>query len=271
MSILNKGINGQGFDVCRHCGAAQLRGDKSLRENNVGAPFTNKGQRVLCSHKFVEEGLYLGTNFRTDMSFMQVAIDTNLITDDSMILKSAALTLCEALKLSASRILDIEYNDLTIGNRTRSDGHFKFIDIFFYDTLSSGAGYSTQIEPNLDELLADTLEILSNNDTQDICNFWNQRNQKYFNKKLAKDLLVWIIKSQLPNDLNEEETRIISVPLTNILKNEFGEECVIHENTISIKGKSYRIVPAFKKCVFDSITDFEIVLTLPVLLGKLFS
>ena len=54
------------------------------------------------------------------------------------------------------------------------------------------------------------------------------------------------------------------------LKNEFGEECVIHENTISIKGKSYCIVPAFKKCVFDSITDFEIVLALPVLLGKLF-
>ena len=267
--ILNKGIDGQGFDVCRHCGAAQLRGDKSLRENNVGAPFTNKGQRVLCSHKFVEEGLYLGTNFRTDMFFVQVAIDTNLITDDSVILKSAAVTLCEALKLSASRILDIEYNDLTIGNRTRSDDHSKFVDIFFYDTLSSGAGYSTQIEPNLDEILADTLEILSNNDTQDICNFWNQRNQKYFNKKLARDLLIWITKSQLPNDFNEEETKIISVPLTNILKNEFGEECVIHGNTISIKGKKYYVVPAFKKCVFDSITDFEITQALPVLLGRI--
>ena len=95
--------------------------------------------------------------------------------------------------------------------------------------------------------------------------------KKYFNKKLARDLLIWITKSQLPNDFNEEETKIISVPLTNILKNEFGEQCIIHENTISIKGKSYRIVPAFKKCVFDSITDFEIVLALPVLLGKLFA
>ena len=267
--ILNKGIDGQGFDVCRHCGAAQLHGNKSLRENNVGAPFTNKGQRVLCSHKYVEEGLYLGTNFRTDMFFMQVAIDTSLITDDSVILKSASTTLCEALKLSASRILDIEYNDLTIGNRTRSDNHSKFIDIFFYDTLSSGAGYSTQIEPNLDEILADTLEILSNNDTQDICNFWNQRNQKYFNKKLARDLLIWIIKSQLPNDYSEDETKIICVPLTNIIKNEFGEECLIRENTISIKGKKYYVVPAFKKCVFDSITDFEITQALPVLLGRI--
>ena len=267
--ILNKGIEGQGFDVCRHCGAAQLHGDKTLRENNVGAPFTNKGQRVLCSHKFVEEGLYLGTNFRTDMFFMQITIDTNKITDDQTILKSAAVTLCEALKLSASRILDIEYSDLSIGNRTRSDDSSKFIDLFFYDTLSSGAGYSTQIEPNLDEILSDTLEILSNNDTQDICNFWNQRNQKYFNKKLAKDLLIWMTKSKTPDDFTEEETKIISVPLTNILKNEYGEECLIQKNIISIKGRNYFIIPAFKKCVFDSITDFEIAQALPVLLGRL--
>jgi len=81
--------------------------------------------------------------------------------------------------------------------------------------------------------------------------------------------LIWITKSQLPNDFNEEETKIISVPLTNILKNEFGEECAIHGNIISIKGKNYYVVPAFKKCVFDSITDFEITQALPVLLGRI--
>ena len=267
--VLNKGNEGQGFDVCRQCGAAQLHGEKSLRENNVGAPFTVKGTRVSCSHRHVEEGLYLGTTFRTDMFFMQVTIDTGKITDDPIILKSAAVTLCEALKLSASRILDIEYGDLTIGNRTRSDGRSKYVDIFFYDTLSSGAGYSTQIEPNLDEIFEDTLEILSNKDTQDICNFWNQRNQKYFNKTYARDLLIWIMKSQLPNDFSEQETRIISVPLTSILKNEFGEDCVICENEITIKGRKYLVVPAFKKCSLNSITDFEITQALPVLLERL--
>lgn len=268
--ILNKGIDSQGFDVCRHCGAAQLHGEKSLRENNVGAPFTSKGQRVTCSHKFVEEGLYLGTNFRTDMFFMQINIDNDKITEDDTILKAAAVTLCETLKLSASRILDIEYNDLTIGNRTRSDGRFKYIDIFFYDTLSSGAGYSTQIEPNLDEIFNDALEILSNNDTQDICNFWNQRIQRYFNKKLAKDLLIWIMKGELPKDFNEIETKIICVPLVNIIKNETGKECLISNNVLIIDSNNkYIIIPAFKKCLENAITDFEIAQSLPVLLGRI--
>ncbi len=269
--IMNKGIESQGFDVCRLCGAAQLHGDKSLRENNVGAPFTNKGQRVTCLHKFVEEGLYLGTSFRTDMFFMQVEIDTNKITDNATILKSAAVTLCEALKLSASRILDIEYNDLTIGNRTRTDGQSKFIDIFFYDTLSSGAGYSTQIEPNLDEILNDTLEVLSNNDNQDICNFWNQRNQKYFNKRLAKDLLIWIMKSELPRNYSEEEVIVLLTPLINLLKNEYNKECLVSDDTVSIFEKKYRIIPAFNKAFEDSVSDFEIMYSLPVLINKIIS
>ena len=268
--ILNKGYEAGGFDVCKSCGAAQLHGEKTLNQNKVGAPFTNKGSRVSCSHPDVEEGLYLGTSFRTDMFFMQVEIDVDQITSDSLVLKSAAVTLCEVLKLSASRILDIEYNDLTIGSRTRTDGVSKYIDIFFYDTLSSGSGYSTQIEPNLDEIFDDALEILNNGDPQDICNFWNQRNQKFFNKKLAKDLLLWITKSELPEDYNKIQTIVICVPLTNIINNEFGDVCEISGNALKISNRPYIITPAFKKCLLDSISDFEIEQSLPVLVERLF-
>ena len=80
---------------------------------------------------------------------MQIQIDTEKITNNSIILKSAAITLCEAMKLATSRILDISYNDLAIGTRTRTNGKEKYIDIYFYDSLSSGAGYSTQIESYL--------------------------------------------------------------------------------------------------------------------------
>ena len=267
--ILNKGNEDSGFDVCRLCGAAQLHGDKTLKENNVGAPFTLKGSRVSCGHKFVEEGVYLGTSFRTDMFFMQVKIDTSLITDEQTVLKSAAVTLCETMKLSASRILDIEYNDLTIGNRTRTDGSLKYIDIFFYDTLSSGAGYSTQIEPNLDAIFESTLEILSNGDNQDICNFWNQKFQRYFNKKLAKDLLLWILNAELPKDFDENETTILCVPLVNILQNEFSKPCSIEGNIISIDGQKYVVGPAFKKYASNSITDFEIEQNLPILVERI--
>jgi len=269
--ILNKGIDSQGFDVCKSCGAAQLHNGKSLKENGIGAPYTIKGRGITCGHKSVEENLFLGTSFITDMFFMQINIDITKITKSSLILKMASVTLCEALKLSASRILEIEYNDLTIGNRTRSDGIKKYIDIFFYDSLSSGAGYSTQVESNLDLILNESLDILESGDSEDICNFWNQRVQKYFNKNIAKDLLLWIMNSKLPRSFTEEETKIICVPLVNVMENEMKMKCEIYDNSISVNGEKYIVVPAFISSGEHNITDFEIMESLPDLVEKLIS
>lgn len=266
--ILNKGVEGKGFDVCKHCGAAQPSGDKTLKENGIGAPFTINGNRVLCNHKFVEEGVYLGTSFRTDMFFMQTKIDTDKITNSNIILKSASVTLCEALKLSASRILDISYNDLTIGTRTRTNGKDKFIDIYFYDSLSSGAGYSTQIESYLDEIINDTYEILSNNDDRDICNFWNQRIQYLFNKGLALNYLDWITKSKIPEDLSNEEVKSICKPLINILNNEFNIECEVVGSTLLVSKNPFKVIRGFKKKQANEISDFEIIEELPLMVER---
>lgn len=203
------------------------------------------------------------------MFFMQVEIDMSRVTDNPVVLKSAAITLCEAMKLATSRILDISYNDLTIGTRTRSNGRQKFIDIYFYDSLSSGAGYSTQIEAFLDEIFKDTLEILCNDDDRDICNFWNQRIQGMFNKKLAHDFLIYITKDQLPDDFSEKETQNIALPLVNVLTNENKDSCSISGNSLIIQGTSYLIIPAFKKSNLKTITDFEILEELPSLVERI--
>ncbi len=267
--ILNKGKENKGFDVCRDCGAAQPSGDKTLKENGIGAPFTNNGCKVLCAHHNVEEGVYLGACFRTDMFFMQITIDTKKITNNAIILESATITLCEALRLATSRILDISYNDLAIGHRTRTNGIEKYIDIYFYDSLSSGAGYSTQIESYLDEIIQDTSEILSSNDNRDICNFWNQQIQHLFNKKLALDLLNWCTNSTISDDFSEEETAIICRPLINILTNEFKIKCKIKDNYLILNNQKIKLIHGFKKKYDNDITDFEINEELPNLVEKL--
>ena len=203
------------------------------------------------------------------MFFMQIEIDTDSVTDNEIVLKSAAVTLCEAIKLSVSRILDISYNDLSIGSRVRSCGNQKFIDIYLYDSLSSGAGYSTQIEPILDQILNETLEILNNDDDRDICNFWNQRIQGLFNKKIAYDFLKYITNNELPNDFTEDETKQITKPLVNIICNENKNEIIINGNKLCINNKEYIIIPAFKKNVINSISDFELSEELPSLVEKI--
>ncbi|CCV65553.1 Putative DEAD/DEAH box helicase [Paracholeplasma brassicae] len=267
--IMNKGIEENGFDVCRDCGAAQPRGTKTLKENGIGAPFTSKGNRVSCNHKNVEEGIYLGTRFRTDMFFMQIELDKEKISDRNVILKSASVTLCEAMKLATSRILDISYNDLTIGSRIRTNGKLKIIDIYFYDSLSSGAGYSSQIESYLDEIITNTFDILGNNDDRDICNYWNQRVQYLFNKQLAFDLLYWMTEAKVPSKFTQEETLVLSKPLVNIMQNEFKAMCEIYNNNVIINAKKYEIIRALQRKTGNEITDFEIIQELPTLIEQI--
>lgn len=268
--ILNKGIENQGFDVCTSCGAAQPHNQKKLKDNGIFAPFTLKGNKFLCQHNKVEEGIFLGTSFRTDMFFMQIYIDEKKLTSNDIILKSAAITLCEAMKLATSRILDISYNDLSIGTRTRTDGKLKFIDIYFYDSLSSGAGYSTQILDNLDEIICDTYEILNSNDDRDICNFWNQKIQYMFNKEIAFDFLNWMTKSELPSDFSAEETNRIIVPLLSALNNREKTNFNVIKNELILNNKKYKIIKAIMKKNENDISDFEINQELPLVIEEKF-
>ena len=267
--IINKGKDGDGFDVCRQCGAAQLHDGKSLKENGVGAPFFVGGRQANCSHRFVEEGVFLGTSFRTDMFFMQISVDPKLITKDEAVLKAAAITLCEAMKLAASRILDIEYNDLTVGTRQRESGGKRYIDIYFYDSLSSGAGYSTQIESNLDDIFAQAKEILSGDDDRDICNFWNQRVQYLFNKKIALLFLNWATEGVLPPSFTKEQCEAICAPLRSVLDNETSLSSRLSGDVLSVGEKRYRIIPAILLGNQNTISDFEITHSLPSVINRL--
>ena len=267
--ILNKGIGGKGFDICRDCGAAQISQSKSLKDNGINAPFTINGKKVNCEHKNVETNVFLGATFRTDMFFMQIKLDMNRITSDESVLKSASYTLCEVLKLSTSRILDISYNDLSLGTRIRRNKNEKYLDIYFYDNISSGAGYSTQIESYLSEIFSHAFEILNSNDNSDICNFWNQRIQHLFNKKYALDLLNRIIYSKLPSYFTQKETELITSSLVNILLNEFNITAVVDNCNVIVKNNLFKIVPALIKRNANELSDFDLNEKLPIIVENI--
>ena len=268
--ILNKGIKNQGFDVCKDCGAAKIHDEKGLKESSYHAPFTLKGRSYNCNHVNIAEGIYLGTNFVTDMFFMQIEIN-NEITEDNLILNSALTTLSEAMKLSISRILDISYNDLMSGIRKRADkiNKKRYLDIYFYDSLSSGAGYSTQIENYLDEIISNTYKILNSNDDRDICNYWNQKKQYLFNKKVALNLLDWTTKNEMPDYFDEEETKIICAPLISALNNKNINDIKIKNNELIVSGITFNIISSFVEKKANDITTFDIEQKLPTVLKEI--
>lgn len=154
--VLNCGPDGKnGFMVCKDCGAA-VPGNKPDVLQKVNRPYRSTTSK--CRH-LNSENVNIGFYFQTDMFVLEFPIDESQI-DTLRWLKRAALSLSEAFRLQAARTLDIDFTELVSGYRIRRNESGTFVDIYFYDDLSSGAGYSTGLAAILPELIKETEKFL---------------------------------------------------------------------------------------------------------------
>ena len=99
--------------------------------------------------------------------------------------------------MAAGQLLDVEFNDLKSGYRLRYYDNKVCADIFLFDSLSSGAGYSSMLTGRVSDLLKKTYEVLDCKcNCETACHdclkhYWNQRVQNRLDRHLAKQLLDW--------------------------------------------------------------------------------
>lgn len=263
ITIINKGIQGQGFYVCKKCGAAEVIQPKSasikVNKNKddkqspplkgIGRPYHAWGLST-CQHS--PEIVYLGHTFATDMVVFEFELDPVLInTDyDGLWIKSAAVTLNEAFQLAASRTLDIEFTDLNGGHRIHRGDDKVYVDIYLYDNLSSGAGYSSGLLDMANDVIFETQRLLQGCKCDSACHdclkhYWNQRVQSTLNRYNALGLLNWGISGNLPNELTLDEQIRLTRSLQNRLKLEGDHIQIVHDTTgllIKTPLKTQRLV-----------------------------
>jgi len=193
----------QGFMVCEKCGAAAPGNVPSVL-NNIKRP----GNRISQPCKHTHRNVNLGYDFITDMMVLEITLPKNAIeieTPDAVLWRTrAATTLAETMRLSTSRILDIEFTDIQAGYRTRHTEENLYLDVYLYDSLSSGAGYSSRIAECMDDLLMEVRATLENCDCQSACfnclkHYRNQYQQDRLDRHAAKQLLDWCVSGTLPS------------------------------------------------------------------------
>lgn len=220
--ILNKGPKSAGFMVCRDCGAA-VPGDDELSLHRMGKPYQHPHISYNCRHHSVEN-TYLGNQFRTDMVVYEIALDADQINveADGLWIRRAGQTLAEAMTLAGGRLLDIEFNEIKSGYRLRysPENRKAFIDVFLFDSLSSGAGYCSALAERTKELMKRTREVLGNcpMDCDSACHeclmhYWNQRVHGLLDRFAALELMNWCENSELPDALSYETQDELLVPL----------------------------------------------------------
>lgn len=226
---VNMGKKKNGFNICTKCGGAEVAEPNQNEEYKFSQPFHD---RFLCRHEgTVARNIYLGYEFLTDMFMIDIKYDTEKLVSNSdneekTILRSAATTLHEGIKRAVSLSLDIDYNEISGGWRTRYDDNGEaHIEMFFYDNLSSGAGYSSLIGEDgvLEEVLSKAHDILKGCTCSRSCrncldNFYNQRNHDLFDRKLGLQLLEYALEGKYPEDFSLEEQGVYLAPLKKLIK-----------------------------------------------------
>lgn len=229
---VNMGKDKQGFNVCKKCGGAEVADAGADGIYRMSQPYHD---HRLCQHNgTVEPNIYLGHEFLTDMFMLDIKYDAETLVgnntiEEKNILYSAITTMHEALKKAITLILDIDYNEINGGWLTRvGDEGVTNIEMFFYDNLASGAGYSALIDGVLEDVLNKARQILLECDCARTCknclnNYYNQRNHNMFDRSLGLQLLNYAEYNEVPDTLDAETQDKMLVPLKKLILDELPD------------------------------------------------
>ncbi|MGG1483435.1 DUF1998 domain-containing protein [Peribacillus castrilensis] len=132
-------------------------------------------------------------------------------------------TLAEALVLAARRVLDIDYNELSAGYRLLPLA-IGGADIYLFDTLSGGAGYSHVAGLVLPEIIKETCNILADceNNCDTSCykclrHYANQFYDTQLNRFVALELLEYVVDGKVKK-LSINEQKDILAPVKRMIQ-----------------------------------------------------
>lgn len=222
--MLNKGGSGKGFTICCDCGAA-MPGDDPVVLKDILRPYRSGFTKTRCRHTDTAN-VNLGYDFVTDMLVLEFALDRQQIDINPMRnswLNRAGQSLAEALRLAVCQELDIEFTELVTGYRVRQNRAGDFVDIYLYDSLSSGAGYAVSIESSIRQLLTKTRELLDGCTCDSACHrclkhYRNQHIHNVLDRKAALDLLNWGETGTRASAISCENQRHLLKSLKQILQ-----------------------------------------------------
>jgi hypothetical protein len=212
---MNKGKTREGqslgFSVCRKCGCSSVNDDETIRSGKHRRPYFARGRNVPeCDGLF--ERVFLWFDFPTDLLLLRLTVAAPLLTELTRLstvktLESAAHSIAEALRLAASRHrqLDLDPTEFGAGFRllpAQHDGSIS-LDIYLYDTLAGGAGYSQLAGKYFLEIIESTLSVLEGCDCDTSCtdcldHFHNQQLKKKLDRNLGSSLLRYSLYGTVP-------------------------------------------------------------------------
>jgi ATP-dependent helicase YprA (DUF1998 family) len=253
--VSNVGPEGEGYRYCTQCGRIE-----AMTEPNsvVGGPHlrpfpTDPGEKN-CRGRGIEH-VILGTKFVTDIALISLRVDAPMNLAPGTYASNVALrTVSEALARAATDLLGIEPGEILAEFRpamSTDASSALCAEIFLYDTLPGGAGFSSAIPAKAEDLLKRARTLLDNcpGKCDSSCYrclraFGNRIEHRSLDRHVGIELIDYLLTGVVPateTDRLQASTDLLFKDLSRVLSGDTEIECA--RNVAIMVGGSKRIAP----------------------------
>ena len=263
--VSNTGPKQEGYTYCVKCGRIEASNTRSpILIGDHRKPFLDEKEQ-LCMGVAPSRHIVLGTDFVTDIALfsMKVSAPFRLTAGDTSTV-IALRTVSEALARAACRMLEIEPGELLAEFRpavTEDGKNGLEAEIFIYDVLSGGAGFSSQLVEHSEELFQLALGLVKNcpegcdaSCYRCLRSFKNKFEHSLLDRHVGAELLEYLMDGKVPgfdakrverstnrlfSDLLRQDTDVAKFELNQELRTPSGEKVYAPISAKTGDGKHY--------------------------------
>jgi len=254
--VTNRGPRAEGYTYCRRCGRIEPsilpKGSVTTAHRKPYPGDVNPN----CSGGSSVTGLVLGTDFITDVLLISMTVDPPLILKPGLLATHTVLrTLSEALAAAGSAILELETGEIQAEYRpalTAKGRDGIEVEIYLYDTLPGGAGFSRRAGELGMDIFNKALSILE--DCPGKCDFSCYRCLRSFKNKLehalldrhlAASLLEFIISGKMPSINKKRLDQSTDILFQDLQRQGLDTITLERNKSIAISGLGDVVAPIF--------------------------
>lgn len=207
--VTNTGPRNEGYTYCFRCGRIEPTASPTgILVGQHKKPFPDSNDQD-CVGGSTWKGLVLGTDFITDVLLVRLKVNSPVRLAPQLLSTQVALrTIAEAMTIAATQLLDIEATELQAEYRpalTPGGAAGLEAEIYLYDTLAGGAGFTRRVQELGIEVLEATLNRLEYcpADCDQSCyrcirSFRNRFEHGLMDRKVGASLLRYLLYGTVP-------------------------------------------------------------------------
>jgi hypothetical protein len=244
--VTNRGPKNEGYRYCLDCGLIE---PVSARDKIVTPshrkPYPDSRHSV-CRGSQIVDGLVLGTDFISDILLISVRVDNPVTLRPGILSTEVALrTLSDVLATASCSILQLEPGEIRAEFRPaltpRGQGGTE-AEIYLYDTLPGGAGFTRRIGERGTQVFERAADILRSCNCDRSCyhclrSFKNKYDHDFLDRHVALALLDHVLTGNVPI-LSQERSAVVADLLFEDLSRNLPD-------TYEIKRNAEVVLPGF--------------------------